>query len=385
MNLKNVLVAGEPLFLDRHRFLLQALEPHVEHLSFLPRNNEWYEATVPRTTIKGLLSLYTGSRGKANAIFQKNHWAFIAKSKQTERRIQQLSSPPDLVFHIFGTYSPFWENYSIPYVMYLDYVLALAERHWPAWATFLNQRSREAWYACERKAFQQAQHIFVMSHVVKRSLVQDYGIEPDKITVVGVTGDFDQPYAGQKTFGTQKILFNGSDFERKGGDVVVAAFERVKASLPEAELVVIGKNINSSIPGIRSLGAITSKAELEKLFLASDLVVAPARCEPFGIFNIEAMNYGVPCILAPGDGNGMPDFLDHEVDGILLKQLDTEELAQQMIRLLTNPAQLQALSDAARQKVKTQLTSTSVMNQIVQKLNILQAQQDLFAGSLLAK
>ena len=62
MEIKNVLVTGEACFLDRHQFLFKSLSNHFEHLNFLPRPIEWYEAKLPRTVLKGLLTLRTGDR-----------------------------------------------------------------------------------------------------------------------------------------------------------------------------------------------------------------------------------------------------------------------------------------------------------------------------------
>ena len=153
MEIKHVLVTGEPFFLDRHQFLFKSLSSHFEQLCFLPRPSEWYEAKLPRTALKGLLKLRTGDLNRANAVFQKNKTAFVMKSQRAERDIQQLDNLPDLVFQVFGTYSPFWNHSEIPYVMYLDYTTALAEKNWSSWATFLDRRSRDAWFECEQLAY----------------------------------------------------------------------------------------------------------------------------------------------------------------------------------------------------------------------------------------
>ena len=162
MEIKNVLVTGESFFLDRHQFLFKSLSNHF-HLNFLPRPIEWYEAKLPRTVLKGLLTLRTGDLNRANAVFQKNKTVFVMKSQRAERDIQQLNNPPDLVFQVFGTYSPFWNHSEIPYVMYLDYTTALAENNWSSWATFLDKRSRNDWFECEQLAYARAKHIFCMS------------------------------------------------------------------------------------------------------------------------------------------------------------------------------------------------------------------------------
>ncbi|MBW4526554.1 MAG: glycosyltransferase family 4 protein [Phormidium tanganyikae FI6-MK23] len=368
MEIKTVLVTGESLFLDRHRCLFEALSSHFDHIHFSPRQSEWYEAKLPRTALKSLLMLRTGSLSAANAVFQKNKAAFVLKSQRAERQIQHLNQQPDLIFQLFGTYSPVWKNCTIPYVMLLDYTTALAEKNWSAWATFLNARSREAWFECERLAYAKAKHIFSMSHVVKASLIQDYDVPDHKVTVVGSSGDFQQPYAGDKTFGSRQILFNGSDFERKGGALVLEAFRQVKQAIPEAKLVVIGKKLSIEESGIENPGHIASRSELHRLFLQSDLVVAPADCDPFPTFLMEAMNYGIPCVVS--DHDGMPEIVDHKVDGIVLNSLTAEQLANYLIDLLNHPDVLVSMSQAARLKVKTKLNWSTIAKTIRETIAI---------------
>lgn len=367
MEIKTVLVTGEAVFFDRHQFLFKALSNHFSHIHFSARHSEWYEEKLPRIALKGLLALRTGSWSKANAVFQKNKTAFVLKSRRAEREIQQLTEPPDLVFQVFGTYSPIWNDCNIPYTMLLDYTTALAERNWSSWATFLSDRSRDAWFECERLAYTRATQIFSMSQIVKTSLVQDYGIAADKVTVIGSSGDFQEPYAGEKLFGSRQILFNGSDFDRKGGALVLAAFRQVRQVIPEAKLVIIGKKLSLEEPGIENPGHIESRSDLHRLFLQSDLVVAPAYCDPFPTFLMEAMNYGVPCVVA--DRDGMPEIVDDRINGRVLDQLTPERLAHQIIELLSDPDQLVTLSEAARLKVKTQLNWNTIAQTIAQTLD----------------
>lgn len=366
MRNKTILVTGESLFLNRHQVLFKALSDHWDRLSFLPRQSEWYEAPLPRIALKGLLTLRTGSLIRANAVFQKNRTAFVLKSRRAEQYIQQLNEKPDLVFQMFGTYSPCWKTGNIPYVIFLDYTTALAERNWSVWATFLSDHARQSWFECERLAYARATHIFSMSQVVKTSLISDYKIAEQKITVVGSSGDFQEPYTGKKTFGSQQILFNGSDFERKGGDFVLAAFRKVRQVIPKAKLIIIGKKLSIEEVGVENLGHVASRLDIRDLFLKADLVVAPAYCDPFPTFLMEAMNYGVPCIVS--DRDGMPEIVDHAVGGIVLNQLTEELLASHMIHLLMNPLVLASMSKAARLKVGSKLNWNTIAKTIAQTI-----------------
>ena len=205
-----------------------------------------------------------------------------------------------------------------------------------------------------------------MSHLVKSSLINDYGIAPERITVVGSAANNQKLYEQEKVFGTQQILFNGSGFERKGGDLVLAAFRQVKKKLPHAKLVAIGKKIRQQQQGVENPGTLSSPGQRQELFLNTDLVVAPARCDPFPSFIIEAMNYGVPCIVSAQDG--MPEIVDHGVNGIVVNQPTPESLASQIIQTITDVSTLTAMSRQAQHKAKTQLNWDCVARKIVQVL-----------------
>lgn len=359
MDIKNVAVTGDAFFIERFKPLFRAMSTHVD-LQYLPYGN--LQSTQRSKTIKKFLPKFLIQ--PAEKLFRKNQKTFISKSQETESRIRELEYTPDLVFHLFGLYCPFWTKSDIPYVTYLDYTMALAKRTWAPWSPFNNRKELEFWFDCERQAYTQAHHLFPMSNLVKNSLVEDYGIPPEKITVVGASGNFTELYQGEKSFGSKQILFNGSDFERKGGDLVIAAFKQVKQTIPHAKLVIVGKNLVTKEHGIENPGHIASAAQMRELFLNTDLVVAPAYCEPFGHFLVEAMNYGVPCLVSAN--GGMPEIVDHEVNGVVIPQPTPDILAERIINLLSQPNLLMQMSEKAKAKIKRQLNWDNIAAKIIQ-------------------
>jgi glycosyltransferase involved in cell wall biosynthesis len=81
------------------------------------------------------------------------------------------------------------------------------------------------------------------------------------------------------------------------------------------------------------------------------------------------MRCGVPCIVSANDWNGLPEFLNHGVDSIIINQLHPEILAEHIISLLGNSSCLEAISCAARNKVQTQLNWNVIANKIMQTLS----------------
>ena len=362
MDVKKVVITGDAFFIERFQPLFKAMSTHVD-LEYLPYGN--LTSTKRSQKIKKLLPKFLIQ--PAEKLFRKNQKTFINKSQETEDKIRQLEFTPDLVFHLFGLFCPFWDKFDIPYVTYLDYTMALAERTWSPWCPLNNRKELEFWFECERQAYSQAHHLFPMSNLVKKSLIEDYGIAPEKITVVAGAGNYTEVYQGEKTFGNHQLFFNGSDFERKGGDLLLAAFKQVKQAIPDAKLVIIGKNLPLKQDGVETPGHIASTSEMQDLFLKTDLVVAPAYCEPFGHFLVEAMNYGVPCIVSAT--GGMPEIVDHEVNGVVISEPTSEILADRIITLLTNPALLNQMSVQARTKVQNKLNWDKIAANIIQVLS----------------
>jgi len=367
MKTEKMVVTGDSLFLQRYRLLFETLSQNCEQLEYVNGDNSHRFTLQPFVRIlnKLVYFLFPAIAGK----LQKTEKAFIAKSRRIEKRVGKLGYKPDFVLHCFSMYCPFWDHFEIPYGMYLDYTMSLVQKNWSPWAPFKTVDEFEAWVNCERLAYERAAHLFTMSQVVKRSLVTDYGITPEKITVVGSFANRHSVYEGEKQFGTQQILFNGSEFERKGGDLVLDAFQRVKAAIPSAKLVIIGKKLPIQQSGVENPGKITSPEEMRQLFLNSDLVVAPGRCNPFPSFVIEAMNYGVPCIVSNNDG--MPEIVDHGISGIVVNSLTSELLAEKMIYLLNDTSLLAAMSQKARQKVKSKFNRNQVAAAIMQVIQAL--------------
>jgi glycosyltransferase involved in cell wall biosynthesis len=81
---------------------------------------------------------------------------------------------------------------------------------------------------------------------------------------------------------------------------------------------------------------------------------------------VEAMNYGVPCIVSKT--GGMPEIVNNEVNGIVIDQLNPEILAKEIIRLLSNPDLLKSMSIRARQTVNSKFNWETIAKNIVQTL-----------------
>ena len=366
MEINKVLVTGDRDMIRRHQFLFNAMSSYSLSIDYLPIDS-LYNLKLLKNLARKIHSSFPFFPVKRASSLRKTHHSFVKKSQQAEQKIKKLKYTPDLVFHLYGMFSPFQEESAIPYTTYLDYTMALARKNWGSWAPFKTEEAFLAWIECERKAYKNASHIFAKSGCVKTSLIKNYNIKPENITVIHSSGQFSEPYQGEKKFSSNKILFNGSDFERKGGDLLVAAFKQVRQAIPEAQLIIVGEKLSIDVDGVYNPGRISSPSEMKKLFLDADLVVSPARCEPLGLFLIESMNYGIPCIVTAQDG--MPEIIEHQVNGIVLDRSNSDLLAGQIIDLLSSRSILEMMSKNARHKVQKQYNWRTIASRISEVLS----------------
>ncbi len=361
---EKIIVSGERQFVDRHQALFDVMASQYSQLNYLyidEFTNIVFFNKLVKFCLKVFAKLFSIAFPAKFDRWKNSAQEFIARSNRTERKISNLPTKPEFVLHVFGRSAPFWHNFDIPYGMYLDYTTALWHRKFDPAKEFAD------WKDCEIAAYGRAYHLFTMSRLVKSSLVNDYGIAPEKITIVGSFASYHKVYEGEKKFGSKQILFNASEFKRKGGDLVLEAFKHVRKALPEARLIIIGKKLTVSQEGVYNPGKIKSLVEMRQLFLETDLVIAPARCDPFPTFVIEAMNYGVPCLVSGNDG--MPEIVDHGVNGLVVDAPIPTLIAEETIDLLCNIPLLTSMSQQARQKVRLQLNCNSVAEKMMQVLS----------------
>jgi glycogen synthase len=376
--LNYVCATGGQYFLKRYSLMVSALKEFADRVEPIAVP-EIPTSISRRETLSRLLAgfpLWRYRRTPQGIDRTKTHWAFDYKSRNLRREI--LKKRPDLVFHLFCQSRPPGGNDSPPFTLSLDYTMALAARDYPAWAEFPDQRSRDAWMRRERQAYRDALCIFPWSAHVKDSLVEQYDISPDKIVVTGSSGLFTEPYSGSKTFGSYRLFMNASDFARKGGDIAVEALPLIRRVHPTATLSIVGVPNGPTAEGVHYVGHVDGVQRMQELFVAADLVLAPARCEPYGSFLVEALNYGTPCVVS--DRGGMKEIVDHDQNGWVLEKNTPEALASAVNALLSDRARLQRYSDHGRAKVSRELNWRAIARKVGQA--VAERRPSLFPASL---
>ena len=208
---------------------------------------------------------------------------------------------------------------------------------------------RWAKYRWNRFVFGRAAAHAPWSHWVAGSLMDDYGVDPERIEVIppGVDTRLWTPAAHDD--GMVKILFVGGDFTRKGGDILLDAF----ATLPpgSAELRIVTKSAIKTIPGVTLYtGLCPNGEELRELYRTSHIFVLPSRSETFGIAAIEAGAAGLPLVVA--DVGGLGDLVIDGVTGFVVRPGDHDDLVGALRRLVADADLRRGLGAEARRRVE---------------------------------
>jgi len=124
-------------------------------------------------------------------------------------------------------------------------------------------------------------------------------------------------------------------------------YELYKEAWPDLQSYEqIVREYASNLP-VRFLGDV-SRAALPAFFRAGDIFVCPSVYqEPFGMVNIEAGAAGLP-LIATSVG-GIPEFVMHEDNGLLVPPEDDRALADALVRLISDKALRYRLARAAQE------------------------------------
>jgi glycosyltransferase involved in cell wall biosynthesis len=204
-----------------------------------------------------------------------------------------------------------------------------------------------------KKAFHRAAHLVTFSQWAKNSLIQDYEIPEQKITVnmPGVDLSRWSVVEADREELSPRVLFVGGDFHRKGGDVLVQCARSMPGDWNVD--IITSESVPSAegLPGTRiHLGLKADTPELLALYRKANIFVLPtiADCSPLVIF--EAMAAGLP-VIATRIG-GISEMVIHGETGLLIPPSSPVALSEAIRELAKDPTRRRAMGIAGRRRVE---------------------------------
>ena len=237
-------------------------------------------------------------------------------------------------------------------------VLALWACEAPVVATFhtANVRSRTmaAVASIVRPSTEKISARIAVSDVARTTLVQHLGGEPLVIPngLFCDTFALAEPEPSWQDPGPVVGFLGRTDEPRKGLSVLLEAWDRVRAEVPAARLLVAGRGEppTTSPEGVEFLGTVDDEGR-RRLLRSVDVYVAPqVSGESFGIVLAEAMAAGTAVV-----ASDLPAFrlvLDDGRAGRMFRTGDAADLAGQTISLLRDEGERTALTRAGSDAVR---------------------------------
>jgi len=203
-----------------------------------------------------------------------------------------------------------------------------------------------------QRAFESARHLVAWSQWAKESLITDYGVPGDKISVIppGIdTALWNFPARSADATRFVNLLFVGGDFPRKGGDTLLAAFRLLPPSA-KARLHIVTKTEGVG-DGLENVivhrGLSPNSAPLRQLFADADLFVFPTRGDCLPLAVMEALASALPVITSAV--GALPEAVRQGETGLVVPPDDANALADALTAMIEDAALRERLSAQARE------------------------------------
>lgn len=202
----------------------------------------------------------------------------------------------------------------------------------------------------EKEGMEKADKIIAVSHFTKRVIVEKYGINPDKVTVV-----HNAVYPIGESEKKNIVLFLGRLTIQKGPEFFLKAAKKILEH-EDTRFVVAG--IGDMFPNLISqavdlgisnrvifTGRLTEE-EVKHIYKIASVYIMPSVSEPFGITALEAISAGTPTIVSKTAGVSEVFQNCFKVDF-----WDTDEMANKVIALLRYGALRKTMGEKSKQEI----------------------------------
>jgi glycosyltransferase involved in cell wall biosynthesis len=210
-------------------------------------------------------------------------------------------------------------------------------------------------WRANHSCFHHAAHVVAWSEWTKRGLTTGYGVDPDKVSVIppGVLRSLWAPSTPSAPHrGPVRILFVGGALERKGGDLLLDAFQDVRAELgnegraDDVELhLATGAPIREAPGVVVHEGLEPNSSALVELYHRSDIFCLPTRADTHAIVLSEAATAGLPIVATAIAG--LPEVVRDDETGLIVPVDDRVALVRALLELVRSPELRQRLGHGA--------------------------------------
>jgi glycosyltransferase involved in cell wall biosynthesis/GT2 family glycosyltransferase len=202
------------------------------------------------------------------------------------------------------------------------------------------------------RCFVRAEHVIAWSSWAKTGLVEQYGIEPARITVIPPGVDVHH-WATSERRGVRedplRVLFVGGDLHRKGGDLLISAARLLgeDSDVPAFEVHLVTTSDVAEEPGVVvHSNLLPNSPELVEQYHRADIFCLPTLGDCLPMVLAEAAAAGLPLIAT--DVGAIREVVQDETTGRLIRPGRLDDLVAALRSMLMSENERLRLGEAAR-------------------------------------
>jgi len=283
----------------------------------------------------------------------KSNWTVRAgwRTRRAVAEMHRKTTLDVLFFHtqVTAILSPDWLR-RIPSVVSLDGT----PLQYDALGAQYDHKTDPPWleklkYRLNQLCYRRAAQLVTWSAWAKNSLVNDYGVPAEKITVIppGVNAaEWQNPTPRVNQEGPVRILFVGGNLSRKGGDLLLQAFHALRQEAANLELHLVTRDSVPPEPNLFVYQNLQPNSPaLKQLYHESDIFCLPTQGDFLPMVLSEAGAAGLPVVstrLA-----AIPEVVQEGETGLLTPPGDVPALVSALRTLVQDPETRQQMGEQA--------------------------------------
>lgn len=217
----------------------------------------------------------------------------------------------------------------------------------------------------ERRVYRASAFVVAHSKWAASSLVQDYGVEEDKIRVIPFGIAVPPLSATARSGGKPRVTFIARSMERKGGWWLLDLWRRHLSDL--CNLTLVTPEPVPAEPGVEVVGEVRQgDGRVFQLLAGTDVFAFPSAIDPFGYAPIEAMASAVPVVALRQAA--VPEIVEDSITGFLVEPGDERGFAEAVRCLLDDPSLCRRMGEAGRARALERFDVEVTTRQLVEVL-----------------
>jgi glycosyltransferase involved in cell wall biosynthesis len=227
----------------------------------------------------------------------------------------------------------------------------------------------------ERGSLRMADAVYSSSQCSKQWCEEEYRLSLRSAPILHSGVDVEMFSPQPRRPGPPTVVFVGRIDRHKGADHLVEACCRIAAAVPGLRLKMYGRpnpdlarrlteRVRAAkFPDLLDMPGPVDRRDLPAKFAEADVFAAPSLYEGGpGFVYLEAMACGLPVVGC--SGSGVSESVVHDHCGLLVPPGNVEELAQALLKLLTDAKQSREMGRRGRQRVLEIADSRSCIGRI---------------------